>query len=721
MEQGRTTDATSAYRPDDPLGPGDPDEFSRAPTAARIASSLRVFGATGGSSVAALVGGWGTGKSSILAQVEMDLKETSVSVTSFTPWLYPDLPSLQAGFLHELKRSLPREFGDQARDYRQTFSRYMSRLAPLGSLGLIVGVDARALTQSLADVAAGQGPSLSEVQADLSKDLSRMKTSVVMLLDDLDRLDPAELLLTLKLIRLVGRLPNVCYLLAYDEETLLDILCETPLVGRENQRQRASEYLQKLVQARFDVPPLNPHRQLTHLHDLLQRLPEVSVSTRDQQDRLRTFFDTISPRLENPRYALRLVNHLGLRLASSSANEPPDAVDLLALSFLELEHPQLHAALPRQRRNLISSPSREDQNASPRSSATEGLPDLKTYGVSDGLRDEAQGVLQLVFPRLARLHRTGWNAPSAAQAQEMKDGVRLHSADAFDNYFSDTWEDLGHQHLEVLQAAADGDEESITRVDSLLSTDPHAVFDTWQVASTGALPTQVDPRGMLRLLTDHGDARWAGAGQSTRTARDRAFAAATRRLPTPDSRIAVLEELLADGRPGHRTTLEGLAVYLLWTRSGEEPGHVGSVASQLVAAHLSRATDGLRAEEVPEECWALWRAWRAFARDAAGSWLGDRMRGAQQEPGQNPIRWDVLGTFRALVPVGEDGHLFRFDATVALDTIGLEAAVREEGALSGARNQFDSSPLNDSEQNRRIAVATALSVAWHDEPRNRGD
>jgi predicted KAP-like P-loop ATPase len=76
----------------------------------------------------------------------------------------------------------------------------------------------------------------------------------LIILDDLDRLEPAELLLTFKLVRLVGRLPNVYYLLTYDERTLVDVLKRTDLVGEEDGRAQA--YLEKMIQVRLDIPPL---------------------------------------------------------------------------------------------------------------------------------------------------------------------------------------------------------------------------------------------------------------------------------------------------------------------------------------------------------------------------------------------------------------------------------------------------------------------------------
>ncbi|MFD4814547.1 P-loop NTPase fold protein, partial [Streptomyces sp. NPDC058418] len=71
-------------------------------------------------------------------------------------------------------------------------------------------------------------------------------------MDDLDRLTPEELLVVFKLVRLVGHLPGVYYLISFDERTLLDVLQRSELVG--NSEPRAREFLEKIVQVRLDLP-----------------------------------------------------------------------------------------------------------------------------------------------------------------------------------------------------------------------------------------------------------------------------------------------------------------------------------------------------------------------------------------------------------------------------------------------------------------------------------
>lgn len=57
---------------------------------------------------------------------------------------------------------------------------------------------------------------------------------------------------------LVGRLPHVHYVLAYDEQTILDVLASTDTAGSDTKR--AVAYLDKIVQLRLDLPPVSKYR-----------------------------------------------------------------------------------------------------------------------------------------------------------------------------------------------------------------------------------------------------------------------------------------------------------------------------------------------------------------------------------------------------------------------------------------------------------------------------
>jgi predicted KAP-like P-loop ATPase len=142
----------------------------------------------------------------------------------------------------------------------------------------VVGVDASGTVGLVGALIAGDR-SPEKLRAEAADGLAGLEQPILVVLDDLDRLDPDELLFTFKLVRMLGRLPNVYYLIAYDEDTLLDILRRTDLVG--DAPGRAQLYLEKMVQVRLDVPPAR--RPADRSHQRRHRRPVRDPRDRAQQ------------------------------------------------------------------------------------------------------------------------------------------------------------------------------------------------------------------------------------------------------------------------------------------------------------------------------------------------------------------------------------------------------------------------------------------------------
>ncbi len=63
-------------------------------------------------------------------------------------------------------------------------------------------------------------PQLSDLKDKLARSLRELGHRFVVTIDDVDRLEPAEVIEILRLVRSVIDLPNVVYLLCYDSEIL---------------------------------------------------------------------------------------------------------------------------------------------------------------------------------------------------------------------------------------------------------------------------------------------------------------------------------------------------------------------------------------------------------------------------------------------------------------------------------------------------------------------
>ncbi|ORX14167.1 hypothetical protein AWC27_19710 [Mycobacterium szulgai] len=149
--------------------------------------------------------------------------------------------------------------------------------------------------------------------------------------DDIDRLDADELLALLKVVRLLGRFPNVHYLIAYDHATVEKLL-ETRALGR-----RSSVFMEKIVQYPFEVPPIAPVIQRRLLSEAIVKFITLhNIRLKDSQaERFSEFIGVLAPAFVTPRAQNRFGEQL-LSFGGMLDFEEIDVVDFVALSFLRV-------------------------------------------------------------------------------------------------------------------------------------------------------------------------------------------------------------------------------------------------------------------------------------------------------------------------------------------------------------------------------------------------
>lgn len=331
------------------------DQLDRDRVVGQLIRAIQAVADQSPSSVIALVGPWGSGKTTLLSEIAEALKtEAEWCVASYNPWAYSTYETAVLGFFDELGGALPD--GALGKNTRQQIGKWVSRLSPVGAIGGLVGVDGTAAIDRIGALFTGdQSPeTLREKAVDALREIDH---PVLVILDDLDRLQPPELLLTFKLVRLLGRLPNVYYLLAYDESTLEDTLTRTDLIGTGSGRAR--QYLEKMVQVRLEVPPLMELQRLRLINqgvdDLCARHSiELDANT---QERLQSGWDEcLSRYLDQPRAFKLLFTQVDALWPEVDGEV--DFADFLHITFLRRFEPAVFSLILRHRAELVGDPQR---------------------------------------------------------------------------------------------------------------------------------------------------------------------------------------------------------------------------------------------------------------------------------------------------------------------------------------------------------------------------
>lgn len=226
------------------------------------------------STVIGLEGAWGTGKTSLLNLLLCHLKMNSpqdTHVLQISPWLSSgggsSVESLLLPVAALLDEQAEKQYGWPRRKWRQLCKskasalatdvvRYAQqasgRVAPLAELAgdWVPGLGAVAKvmkTVSAADLSARR-QTTAALRTDIEKRISALNLHFIVVLDDLDRLEPAQAVEVLRLVRSVADFSRFRYIMCYDP-VVLGHAVEKGL-GVTDGRQ----YLQKIVQLSFPLP-----------------------------------------------------------------------------------------------------------------------------------------------------------------------------------------------------------------------------------------------------------------------------------------------------------------------------------------------------------------------------------------------------------------------------------------------------------------------------------
>lgn len=354
---------------DRPLTDDADDRFGFSIVAKPLAASV-VSAASSAGMVIAVEGKWGSGKSSLINLMHKEIDKTenkNVAVVRFAPWLIGGRDqyvfALTDALAKEIeqqvyacnapwqswaeenarkKAELLREYGAQATDF-------LGHVANLGSLAIpILGPIAKALGVT-SDVLKNAKPdvTIEKRKRQISKMLKEQKLRFIVLLDDLDRLEPAEAVEVLRLIRSVVDFPNVIYVLCYDRDILAHAIEEGLRV------EDGKAYLQKIVQISFRVPRPESFDLRNWLAEeaveiYQEEFPQLEISSlekREEERDLRSFVDYFGGKMETPREAVMILN--SIRFHFPPVKNQVYYPDLVCLHILKVVWPKLYDWLER--------------------------------------------------------------------------------------------------------------------------------------------------------------------------------------------------------------------------------------------------------------------------------------------------------------------------------------------------------------------------------------
>ncbi|MFY0582766.1 KAP family P-loop NTPase fold protein [Cystobacter fuscus] len=419
--------------------------------------------------VIGLYGAWGIGKTSILNMFRDHVNQNqeryqNILIAAFNPWFYEDTGALVTSFF----ATIAAELGKDKKPWGQaaTALKAMGAFLTVASKGISLfglGVDATVMKEAittgglifkqtgelsnslsgLAELADGGHKKFEQHRSTVEEALSRLGENggrVIVLIDDVDRLNKTELLSLLRLVRTVADLPFITLVVAMDDERIREVLKGAVSEGY------GQGYLDKIVQVPMHVPL--PDRKAMADELLFQlkatfearglRLPSELVPN-DYSEHLNSQEANVLASLVNtPRDLARYINGMRMLLL---AGEDPDIhpMDAALIEALHIFHPDIYDRVRRHKQFLTVSPTirsefqiaanhRREQLKNERSAELDLIVRGGKVSLDKRAEDTIRSLLGLLFGELVE--------PDSAR-DRLEDAAfrRIRSPGYFDNYF----------------------------------------------------------------------------------------------------------------------------------------------------------------------------------------------------------------------------------------------------------------------------------------------
>lgn len=322
------------FRADQPITECSEDKLDRTAFAESLGKAILSYKSKE-CIVLGLFGSWGTGKTSLLNMCVECINQATESykldekpiIIKFNPWYYSGQQQLIFQFFNNISLVLRQsayaegiqKIGDQISDFAKSLPFELSEI----NLRII----------SLKH----KKKSLEKEKDKICKLLENQNQKIIVIIDDIDRLNNDEIRQMFQLIKILGNLPNIIYLVAFDKKIVIKAI-------EKEQKGSGLEYLEKIVQVPFEIPIASKDEieklLFAYLYELIKDIPEdrwdITYWGNIFHSGMKVFFQTI-------RDVTRYIN--SLRFSLPMVQDEVNPIDFIAITYLQVFLPDLYYSI----------------------------------------------------------------------------------------------------------------------------------------------------------------------------------------------------------------------------------------------------------------------------------------------------------------------------------------------------------------------------------------
>ncbi len=216
-----------------------------------------------------LYGSWGEGKTSVINLLKNKIEENEhFSIVNFDPWNFKDEEAILSAFYYQIERSLSQKF--ILPGFKKTFMKYQNLIS--------MGLSQAGIKIDFSDTK----ESIEEIRQRIESYITKTKKKIIIFIDDIDRLQPKEILLIFRLVRLNANFQNTIFLLAFDPIVFLNYFKKDLNVD--------SELLEKIVQKPIPLPAIEQQYIDQFLDNHIEKLFNELLISKERERNLRKIF-----------------------------------------------------------------------------------------------------------------------------------------------------------------------------------------------------------------------------------------------------------------------------------------------------------------------------------------------------------------------------------------------------------------------------------------------
>lgn len=277
--------------------------------------------------------------------------------------------------------------------------------------------------------------SAQEIKKQIRDDLKKRKKYLLIIIDDIDRLNLNEILKVFSLVRANADFPHTIYLLAFERKTIAESLEKTINV-------EGKDYIEKIIQVNFDLPEISRTLLMNYffkeLNNLISSFPPLVHKFFNNQNTywpniyhsgFKNLFSTIR---DIKRYLNSL--YFNLKILCSQFSVEVNPIDFMAIEAIRIFAPEFYQFL-KLNQDLFTLVDR-DQSDSKNGDTRKKLLEDEINKLNKSLKTPILELVKKLFPQIENIYDYGYSTFGDELYSVWRKDLRVCSPDFFKTYFA---------------------------------------------------------------------------------------------------------------------------------------------------------------------------------------------------------------------------------------------------------------------------------------------